>query len=119
MMISPILAGLMAVQAPATGGAQSSALSVENTTIVRCSAAFALIAQKQVEGDPSATQWPPLGERGREFFVRALADLMDDTGFGREQIARLVQDEARRLQGSAELDQIMPACLLMLDGSGI
>ena len=57
-------------------------LSLQQSTALRCSAAFALGAALQNRGE--ATTWPPLAARGREFFVRALARLMDDAGLTRD-----------------------------------
>ena len=42
---------------------------------IRCSAAFAIVAERQRQGDADALESPPLGERGREFFVRVGARL--------------------------------------------
>ena len=47
------------------------------------SAAFALVANRQESGDPSVQQYPPLKERGGEFFVRASARVMDEAGLDR------------------------------------
>jgi hypothetical protein len=86
---------------------------------LRCAAAFAVVANAQASGDASAQQWPALGTRGREFFVRALAQLMDETGLDRDGIALLAGLEAKALRDSGDTDKIMPSCLLMLEASGL
>ncbi len=87
--------------------------------MLRCSAAFALVSRRQADGDPAARRWPALDIRGREFFVRSLAQLMDQTGLDRAGIAMLAAVEAKALQDSGEADTIMPSCLVMLESSGV
>lgn len=94
-------------------------LSSQNRAVLRCSAAFAMVAHGQANGNAEARKWPELGTRGREFFVRSLAGLMDDTGLNRDGVSQLVSSEAQRLWDAGEVDKVMPACLLMLETSGI
>ncbi len=94
-------------------------LSSENRAIVRCSAAFSLIAYGQESGNADAQKWPAMSERGREFFVRALAGLMDETGLNRDGVSELVANEAQALINNGNLNDVMPACLLMLETSGV
>ncbi len=94
-------------------------LSQASAALLRCSAAFALVSYGQENGDEGAKRWPAIDPRGREFFVRALAQVMDETGLGRDDVAQLAQAEARRLLDQQQVDEVMPACLLMLDASGI
>lgn len=113
-MITPLLAALLAAQpAPAP------VLSQESRALLRCSAAFALVSRRQANGDATARRWPALDVRGREFFVRSLAQLMDQTGLDRDGIALLAGVEAKALQDSGEADAIMPSCLVMLESSGV
>ena len=72
-------------------------------------------------GNAANTDWPDLlaNDRGREFFVRTVAKLMDDTGIAREGIALRGRKEAEKLRDPAELEAVMPACLMMLDASGL
>ncbi len=120
MIGSTIFAILLAIQAPADQAtALPPALTEENRAVIRCSAAFALIAARQDEGDPDAQQWPALTERGREFFVRSLASIMDQHGLDREQIAALVRTESLAMHQTDQPNQLMPACLLMLEASGV
>lgn len=115
-MFTPLLAALLAAS-PAS--AQAPTLSQENRALLRCSAAFAIVSRRQSDGDPAARRWPMLETRGREFFVRALAQLMDQTGLDREGIAWLAGAEAKALQDSGETDKLMPSCLVMLEASGV
>jgi HEAT repeat protein len=117
-MITDIIAAALLALQPAQAGPAPS-LDAEQQALVRCAAAFALVSHGQDIGNEAAGKWPKLGERGREFFVRSLALLMDQTGLGREGIAALVAEEAQRLWDTGETDKVMPACLLMLEGSGV
>lgn len=74
-----------------------------------CSAAFALDAR--VAGRDEAQL-----VREREFFVRALAKIMDETGADRDTVAAMAGEEARRLAGEPErLAQVLPACRSLVD----
>jgi hypothetical protein len=107
--------------------AEAPKLSLEQAMRVRCSAAFAIVAGDQARGVEAAKAWPPLGDRGREFFVRASAGLMDDLGLTREQVQALIEAEVARLQDDAvrsddpagHFDDVMQPCLLALDASGL
>jgi hypothetical protein len=119
-MLTPLLAAALALQtAPAPAQPALPPLSQEARAVLRCSAAFALVSQWQSMGEASAKQWPPLGTRGREFFVRSLAQLMDETGLDRDGIAWLAGVEAKALRDSGEAYKIMPSCLAMLEASGV
>lgn len=74
-----------------------------------CSAAFAVDAR--TPGRDAERQG-----REREFFVQALAQIMDETGADRAAIVALVGAEAQRLAGQpAQLAQVLPACRSLLD----
>jgi hypothetical protein len=92
-------------------------LSIQQQAALKCSAAFALGAAAQARGD--ATRWPELGLRGREFFVRTSAAIMDETGRSRDQVAAELGEQARVLARDRALAAAMPPCLLLLDASGI
>ena len=114
------LAALVALPSSAQDAAAPPAqLSLEQRTGLRCAAAFALLAQAQARGDAEALSLPPLAQRGREFFVRFSAQLMDDRGLTREAVAGLIGDEARALSTGDTLQQVTPACLILLDASGV
>lgn len=94
-------------------------LSLEHRMLLRCSAAFALVATRQAAGDPEAMAHPPLKDRGTEFFVRASARVMDEGGLDRAQIAQALTAEARTLAAPGALEPMMPACLAALDAAGL
>lgn len=120
MMISLFLSAVFLAAQPASQAAPETLpeLNTENRAIIRCTAAFALVGARQAR-DGGNSEWPELKTRGREFFVVALAGIMDERGISRETIARLVRAEAVRLNDAKEVDAVMPACLLMLQTSGI
>jgi len=106
--------------APQKGDAQVTRmpqLSSEDRAALRCAAAFALVDARQQQGQETG-DWPEIGERGREFFVVALAGLMDEYALDRPAIDQLVRSEAEKLIEADEVDAVMPACLLMLQASG-
>ena len=105
--------------APATSAAPAPALSLEQQMTLRCAAAFAVVSYGQGNGNADALRYPDLGVTGREYFVRALARLMDDTGMTREQVAQQVRAEAQRLWDDKAIDTIMPSCLSAMELSGI
>lgn len=121
-MLSPLIAAALALQsapAPAPLAPAPAAISQENRALLRCAAAFAMVAEGQANGNAAAKQWPPIAARGREFFVRALAQLMDATALDRDGISRLVSAEAQALWDKDEVDKVMPSCLSMLNASGL
>lgn len=110
---------LQAEQSAPLQSAPAVELSHESAALLRCSAAFALVSFGQQNGSQTAQKWPQIDPRGREFFVRALARLMDDTGLDREGVSQLASAEAQRLLDEEQVDEVMPACLLMLEASGV
>jgi hypothetical protein len=104
-------------------------LSLEHRMLVRCSAAFALVARWQQGGRPEVGKYPPLQERGREFFVRGAAKVMYEAKLDREAIEQALLAEARSFlpEGQmtpeqapsvfAKIDAVMPACLTALEAS--
>lgn len=124
MLIASSLAILLAFAAPAapeTGAAAQAEvkLSLEAKATLRCAAAFALVSHGQKNGNEAARKWPELTARGREFFVRSLAGLMDETGLDREGISQRVAAEAQALWDNQEVDAVMPSCLVMLERAGL
>jgi hypothetical protein len=115
-----ILVALGCIASPLPALAQEGAeLSLEHRMLLRCSAAFALVARGQEAGEAGAQHYPPLGTRGKEFFVRSAAEVMDAAGLDRAAINAALQREARDLASSESLEQIMPVCLEALDKSGL
>ncbi|MDC8754783.1 hypothetical protein OIK40_09035 [Erythrobacter sp. sf7] len=120
-LLAPIaaVAALALQAAPAVPAPTPEPMTQEQRALLRCSAAFALVANGQANSDPEATRWPDLGTRGREFFVRTMAQLMDQTGLDRAGISRIAEEHARTLSARGEVGKIMPSCLLMLEASGV
>jgi hypothetical protein len=132
-----ILAAAAALAVLATSAAQAGEassgpaiepqLNLEQKALLRCSAAFGIIAGEQQRGIESAQAYPSLGERGREYFVRAGAQLMDDLGLTRDQIDAMMRAEVAALQEQsvaadnprAIVDAVMQPCLIALDASGL
>ena len=103
---------------PSTAAPQ---LSLEQATGLRCGVAFALVAQGQQAGDPAALAYPAMNPRGKEFFVRFMAALMEDPRFSRDLVTSLAMRETQELArgGPEALSAVMPACLQLLDLSGL
>jgi len=111
-------------QAPASPSAatvegKATVLSLEHRMLLRCSAAFALMAHRQAEGDQAALAYPPLQQRGQEFFVRASVQVIDEAGLDRAAISAALTEEALALQEGEALEQVMPACLAALESAGL
>ncbi|MXO75151.1 hypothetical protein GRI40_07975 [Altererythrobacter aerius] len=108
----------MAQEQPAPTPAPAPApLTLQQSTAMKCAAAFALGASLQARGE--GAEWPQIMPRGREFFVRTSAQIMDETGRTRDQVAAEITAQARALSDPAALAAAMPPCLLLLDASGL
>ncbi len=94
-------------------------LNLEQRMLVRCSAAFAMVAFSQENGDAQALQYPPLGERGKEFFVQASARVMSETALDIEGIEAQLSAEAQDIHDKGDLPRVMPPCLELLEQSGL
>ena len=110
-----LIAALTMAAAPA--GAQP-VLTPPQSAALRCGVVFALGAQMQADRNPVAAGWPPLAARGKDYFVRALAQLMDDTGASRETLAAMATREVPALKEERAITAAMPACLALLEASG-
>lgn len=104
--------------AAALAAAPAPDLTPPQAAALRCGVVFALGSRMQADGKPVAAAWPALATRGREYFVRVFARLMDDTGASREQLTAMAGQETAALKGDAALASAMPACLALLDASG-
>lgn len=113
--MTPVLAALVLVAAPAT----APALAPPQSAALRCGVVFAMGSKMQRDGKPAAAAWPPLATRGKEYFVRVFARLMDDTGASRDQLSAMAGSEAAALQGDGAVVAAMPACLVLLDAAGV
>lgn len=102
----------------ATAAAPAPDLSLEQRTALRCSAAFAIVSTVQEQG--GAKEYPPLSARGQEFFVRSSARVMDEAQLDRAGITAVMQAEAEDLANTpGRLTAVMPACLALLEASGV
>lgn len=132
-MLTPLLAAALALQAapesppPAASGANAvvtlDALPLEHAAATRCAVAFATVSRWQKAGDARGAGYPDIeAAGGREFFVRVMAKLMEDTGLGREDIIALstrAADENEGEGGSQRIKAMMPACNLMKTAAGL
>lgn len=118
--ITSLAAVVTLIASPLTAqpGAPAS-LSLEHRMLLRCSAAFALVAARQETGDAEALAYPPLEERGREFFVRASARVMEEAKLDRAAISDALTREVQSLGDRNALKQVMPPCVAALESSGI
>lgn len=92
-------------------------LSDEQRTLLHCAAMFAVVSGRQHAGDKAALAFPDITARGREYFVRAMAQLIDEAHLDRDAVTRMVQAEAAGLQDTPDLLAGMPACLASLEAS--
>lgn len=131
-MLLPLLAAALALQdapaAPAPAPSSEAtpsieALPIEQAAAARCAIAFATVSRWQKAGEARGKAYPDMeAAGGREFFVRVMAQLMDEAGFTRENIAALSLDEAQRNdspEGAARIAKMMPACELMKSAAGL
>ena len=119
-MLSILSSLLLAAQpAPPAITMTPAPLEIRQQTALRCSVAIAMAAEQQRMGTATDETWPNLTERGREFFVRSLAQLMDETGMTREGLALYARPEVETLKQPGRLAEVMPGCLLLLDASGL
>lgn len=94
-------------------------LDLEQTMAMRCSIAFALVADMQVAGEEAGLAYPAIEERGREYFVRTMARLMDETGLDRDRLRVVLDREVAEVRAGSMVEEIMPACMVALDASGL
>lgn len=122
LLTSALVLSAAAQPAPPASGAVRADLPIEQQTALRCATAIAIATERQRAGTAGSEDWPDLleNQRGREFFVRSLARLIDDTGLSREELAARGRAEAETLSADrATFDAVMPACLLMMRASGL
>ena len=121
-LASALVLSAVAQPVPLASGEVGADLPIEQQTALRCATAIAIATERQRAGTAGDEDWPDLLEkqRGREFFVRSFASLIDDTGLSREELALRGRAEAENLSADpATFDAVMPACLLMLRASGL
>ncbi len=117
-----LLVGFAAIAVPHVAAAQPSVVDLD--TALRCSAAFGIVAQEQASGAGSTrTDYPPLNQRGREFFVQTAARLMDVEQLGRPavqlrlhaEVAKIKSEVSAAADPAARFKAIMTPCLSILD----
>lgn len=133
-MVTPVLAALLALQAaapdvapapadPAAPAVSLDALPLEQAATARCAIAFATVSRWQKSGDARGSAYPDMETSGgREFFVQAMAKLMDDAGLTREDVMTLSFEEVERnetAEGTERVAAMMPACVLMKSAAGL
>lgn len=126
MKIVPLLLSAALLAVPATAQ-DAPPLTLEHRMMLRCSAAFAIVAGEQQRGVVTAQAYPPLAQRGREYFARTGAQLMDELKLTREQVEASMREEAGAVQKAAAeapdraayLDSLVRPCLSALDASGL
>ena len=95
-------------------------LSIEQQTALRCSAAFAVVAHGQANGNEAAQAYPVISQRGREYMVRNMAKLMDEASLDRTGVSRLLSAQVQELWDREEaIAEVMPPCLSLLDATGL
>ncbi len=129
-MLTPLLAAALALQdAPARPAPEVPAdvtlesLPIDQAAAARCAIAYATVSRWQKMQDARGKGFPDIeAAGGREFFVRVMAKLMEDTGLTRDAIvtlsARAVQDNEAP-DGAARIKAMMPACELMKSAAGL
>ena len=126
MKIIPLVLSAALLAAPAAAQ-EPPRFTLEHRMLLRCSAVFAIVAAEQQRGVASALAYPPLAERGREYFVRSSARLMDDLKLTREQVEASLRAEVEGLRkattagddSAAAIDGVMQPCLSALEASGL
>jgi hypothetical protein len=103
-----------------------SQLPIMDAAAPRCGVAFAVIGRWQQTDDPRGAGFPDMEAiGGREFFVQAMAGLMDRRALDREALIALVKREVETLDGedtgagTGAVEAMMPACLMMKDAAGL
>lgn len=86
---------------------------------LHCAVAFAQVAAAQARGDARAMAYPPLAQRGREYFVRASAGATNGTGLTQDRLKALLEAEATTMSRDGTLYDSMPLCMKSLEASGL
>ncbi|WP_374528930.1 hypothetical protein [Novosphingobium sp.] len=98
---------------------------VDLDTAVNCAVVFGIIASEQQRGAPGADAYPPLAERGKEFFVQVGARLIDEQHLNQDQAREYFQSRAKSLQNELasasdpkqRLDALAGPCINLLDAA--
>lgn len=109
-----LLAAPLAAQAPQPVPVNP-VLSPQVQTGLRCAALFSIVAGEQAR--QQATDWPPLAQRGREFFVRVSARAMDEGKLGRPALQALMRNEVAAVRKAETRAALKAPCLALLDAN--
>jgi hypothetical protein len=127
-MLTTILAAALMLQAAPDAPAPQAvfdldSLPVAQATAARCAIAFATVSRWQKSGEARGSAYPDMETTGgREFFVQAMAQLMDAANLTREDVVALSLrelDANSTPEGEARLSAMMPACLMMKSAAGL
>lgn len=121
-LIAALAPALMVQAAPPPPITDLAQLPVTEATGPRCAIAFAIVGEWQKAGEARGAQWPNMETGGaREFFVQAMAALMDARSLDREALLAVVARESERLraEGDARIAAMMPACLEVKRAAGL
>mgnify|MGYP000222769124 CR=1 FL=1 len=112
LLALPLLA-LLAV--PLSAQAAAPKLPPELQTGLRCAALFSIVAADQAR--QGGDDWPPLAQRGREFFVQVSARAMDAGKLDRPALQALLRAEVTSLRSGNSRAALKTPCLAMLDAN--
>lgn len=108
---------LALLAAPLSAQTAAPPLPPELQTGLRCAALFSIVAADQARNAPGAIGWPPLAQRGREFFVQVSARAMDAGKLDRPALQALIQGEVAALRAKDSRAVLKAPCLAMLDAN--
>ena len=108
-----VILPLLALSLATPAASQEPPLTIDQRVQLRCAVAFALTAELQQQGDAAAATLPDLGATGREYFVRAMARLMDERRWSREQVRQAAVAEARAMREQDETLVAARSCLTL------
>lgn len=118
-MLTLLAAVALAAAPSAATGPTPPPLTAAQSAALRCGVVFALGARMQAESKPAAAGWPPLGVRGREYFVRVSAAIMAETGASRETLQLMAAAQLPTLADDAAVAAALPGCLSLLAAAGL
>ena len=98
-------------------------LPIEQSARARCAIAFSIVGRWQVKGDSRGANYEDVEENGgREFFIQTLGTLMIERGMDEDAMLALVfreVEELAALDDGAQVEAMMPACLIMKEAAGL
>jgi len=106
---------LALLAAPLSAQATAPTLPPELQTGLRCAALFSVVSAEQARG--GARDWPPITQRGREFFVRVSARAMDAGRLDRPALQALMRNEVAAVRKAETRAALKAPCLVMLDAA--